>query len=751
MSGKKCLFLYLVTFIVFLTGCSQKNRELSGTETTKKENVQVSGTESGMLNVVETNWQPSFKKLNIQSLNSLIDISNGTIYVVEARADQVGKKLNYFFSNYDQEGNQTKEIQLQIEEDYHLKDFSVGKEGSILLLGEKLANSDTAGSSHLMKFDNKGNLLFSVDASSYFPDVNQLNFVELMEGPGGEIYFLENIKSKIVCLNPDGSLLRVIEESDKYISTLFFVGEDHLYGLGEMEGNKYLWGIDTGSGTIDAEGYTLKEQDVRGFLNGDASKLFVQTSRGLKDFSFEDGEGEMVIDWVTAGISSQDIKKVAFLSSASLAVITQSVRDEMETELVIFTKSDEPIQKEVLTLATLDPGPELLNQVLSYNKFSESYSVYVNNYYDASSPDMSIEDAMKRLQVDLISGTAGDLVDLESLSDLATRRSYATKGVLEDLYGWMEADPSFHKEDYLENLFQANEIDGKLYNFVPLFKIHTVFGKTSEVGEGYQWTVDEFYDFYQTNSHMALFAELTQEKFLEVVSSLSTNELIDWEERSCSFASNEFITFLKIAKSLPKQVDEFVDEMDLIYNGQVSLSLHFGYGRELTGYILARKLFQEPVSLIGFPTAGKNGSAFQNIISLGICSSSSKKEGAWEFLKSFAADTYEEQLKGTGAFWFRKDFIEQNFETISEDESILNEQIGNGVSGWQINLETPTEEDISVLRDWLYSIQWVYEYDPVIRDIIIEEARFYCAGQQEAEEVAETIQSRVSLYLKESK
>jgi len=83
------------------------------------------------------------------------------------------------------------------------------------------------------------------------------------------------------------------------------------------------------------------------------------------------------------------------------------------------------------------------------------------------------EDIRKELNQDILNGEGPDLLVLDG--DIFSCATYAGNGFLQDLYPLMDGDDEFHREDYLENILSAYELNGKLYGFISTFTIYTAF------------------------------------------------------------------------------------------------------------------------------------------------------------------------------------------------------------------------------------------------------------------------------------
>lgn len=78
---------------------------------------------------------------------------------------------------------------------------------------------------------------------------------------------------------------------------------------------------------------------------------------------------------------------------------------------------------------------------------------------------------MYRIAIDLLSGTATDLIDLSAL-DINHK---AQSGLLVNLYEFMDNDPKFNKSDYYTNIFEAMEYQGGLYAMPLSFQYDMVY------------------------------------------------------------------------------------------------------------------------------------------------------------------------------------------------------------------------------------------------------------------------------------
>ena len=188
----------------------------------------------------------------------------------------------------------------------------------------------------------------------------------------------------------------------------------------------------------------------------------------------------------------------------------------------------------------LFPGLSLIH---IFNKTNDRYKVELTEYfpYAQNVTDEEWDNAIINLNTRIISGDMPDILDMSNLSV----QIYQSKGLLEDLYPYMEHDPEIRKEDYFENVFEAISLDGKLPYLTDGAAISTMLAGEDIVAGNDGWTIQELekvLDTYGANS----INNLSGASFLKIM--LQTDgSFIDWNLGKCSFDSPEFVKMLEFA------------------------------------------------------------------------------------------------------------------------------------------------------------------------------------------------------------
>ena len=102
--------------------------------------------------------------------------------------------------------------------------------------------------------------------------------------------------------------------------------------------------------------------------------------------------------------------------------------------------------------------PVLLERnIVEFNKSQQKYHVSIRAYNDRSN-EVTTEEATTRLHLDLASGNAPDMLNLQYL-DIA---NLVDKGVIEDLRSYFETDAGIDLQDYVDSVVEAFTVDGVL-------------------------------------------------------------------------------------------------------------------------------------------------------------------------------------------------------------------------------------------------------------------------------------------------
>jgi ABC-type glycerol-3-phosphate transport system substrate-binding protein len=325
----------------------------------------------------------------------------------------------------------------------------------------------------------------------------------------------------------------------------------------------------------------------------------------------------------------------------------------------------------------------------------------------------------------------------------------------------MEKDEELADKEFLENVFQAASVGDKLYCIIPGFSVNTVVGKQSLLGDRQGWDYTEFKELMDSMPEGTQgFAETTKSSFISQIMYYCSQDFVDPATGKCNFNSPDFIGLLEYANTFPDEInyDDFdenywMNYQDQYRTGQTVLQQTNLYNVAAYKYLVFS--FGEEVSFVGYPTQSKQGNSLSISNSISVSSKSGNKEGAWEFVRTFLLDEYQES--GYDGMPVRKDiFMEKAKEAMERpyymdgDQKVEYDET-NYINGEEVIMPPLTQEQVDKVVAFIETVNKPMTYEPDLENIITEEAAPFFQGQKSAAEVAEIIQSRAQIYVNENR
>jgi len=515
---------------------------------------------------------------------------------------------------------------------------------------------------------------------------------------------------------------------------------------------------------------------------GGLGLLFIEGS-GLYEYRLETGRGNLVLNLLDHGVNTGEVLGLSLAPGGDIICVLprDSILARTAGEVVVFSKRPDhirgtmeahrpgegtpaitvdmgpPKEKETITMAVIDPSTRIKERVALFNKINLDYTIEVINYLDGRDEI----DARRQFIIDLAHSPA-DIIVLQSYGNqsIVPIQSYNRKGIFTDLYEIMDADPEFNRADYLPNIFTALEMDGRLYTIFPEFCIRVIVGKASDLGNGtIGWTLDEFMSFLDTKPGAKfIIGEWTKEDFIKnMVEFYFTDPETGW----IKFDRDAFLKILEIAARFPKTsypIESLADYHDFYFglkdgNPLMDQTVIIGGGfgarhQKISEYIN----FGEDINYKGFPSSAGSGTYFHPTMRLAISEKSSKKNGAWEFIK-FTMNVYEDSS------WWSNMYLPIKISELEADlaATLINPLYGTEneyvfyveIDGNRVTVGNNTPELNAKIMEVITTTTVVAPNDTVVREIIAEEVAFYLAGQKSPDQVADVIENRVGIYLSE--
>lgn len=487
----------------------------------------------------------------------------------------------------------------------------------------------------------------------------------------------------------------------------------------------------------------------------DEKNMLMAEGTSLYTYNLEDQSKAEYLNWMDCNISSSSVSSFGMLSDGNLAVHLNSWSNSTgasTSDIVILKEIDESEASKVTSIdvACMWVDSEVEEKAIEFNKKHDDYKINIIDYSSDIDEEAEWEDMLNSFTTAVASDTDIDIVIFNDYSQVT---NFAAKGLMIDLYELIDSDQVLKREDFLQNVLTACEQDGKLVTLPTYFSLFTVVGKAADVGTEAGWTLDEMLALLESKPEgTELFYGMTREQALSMCLSLGYNQYINWNDATCNFNSQEFIDVLEFANMFPEEFEyeEEVDEAVLMNEGKVLLTQYYlGDFEQIQMYT---EVFGGDVTYIGYPTTEGNGAmlAFNNMY--GITKNCKEKDAAWEFVREFYLPT--EKTADNYYSYYGFSVRQDDFDYYCEQAMSNNGNVG-GTWGWgsfEVEIKPATQAQVDGVKELVNgttAVSGAVSNDML--NLIKEEAAFYFSGEQSAEDVAAKIQSRMEIYLSETK
>ncbi len=635
--------------------------------------------------------------------------ANGVSYLASMTADDGGFQ----------------KLPLAVESSASLLDFAFDPKGNIWAV-----TMEDAGSYHLKKFDESGREAQTVGLTELL-DASAPSSIER------ELFMSIDVQGNICVAEKSGNTLAyMFDQAGQFLFSLSYEG-NLMTTITTAEGQ-----IGVCSSAADRMNYDLLSVDIKsrdwsedrihlgataGLYGGSTSNFYRFDSSSLYGYPAGAREGRQLFRWTDVGLGASDVH-LGELSDGRFLVLTASPdqRAELSYDLAVLSQGvDERI---VLRMVSLTAGPGVVQAVSDFNKTNSRYRIELTEYFpfEQNVSDEEWDSAVLNLNTRIISGDMPDILDMSNLPV----QVYHNKGLLEDLYPYMENDPGIHREDYFENVFTAISLDGKLPYITDGVGVSTMLADGKSMNGKTGWTLQDLEELLNTYGADSV-SNLSGAFFLKIM--LQTdNSFVDWTSGKCSFDSPEFIKLLEFACKIQEGSQKGFGEEP----GSTCVA---AYEAVLSIYHIAqyRDYFHGNLKLLGLPGSNGEYHALLPEVKIGIASAGSQKDGAWEFVRTLLS---EEHQKSCSMLPVHKGAFDAVMQAAME---------GKSVWAWLYENGRATAEDAEIARRLLSSAAYVVNDNQTLENIILEEAGEYFSGTKDVKEAAETIQNRATLYINE--
>lgn len=592
------------------------------------------------------------------------------------------------------------------------------------LVNGELKISDAISSWLVEAYSRNGKLLTSFevgDESSRWTNITSNSECILIAGGDG-----------IWAFDSNGNVLS--SHKDSYVVSSFFDNIGQANVVFNKLGKKQVGVLDIQSGKI-MRSSEIPDVTNRVMADPDGKYDFIIEMSGAIYGAKAGNDLSLIADFVDYSIIHNS-KGIIPLSDGKLLIYNSQ-------KLQLFEPSGDDGLAITLTLGTLD-SRFLSNMVEKFNASNDSYKIKIVDYSQYNLSKDSSE-GITKLNTEIISGNGPDIFDLCSLP----AAQYERAGILVDLYPYINGDEQTKNIEFVEPVVDALETDGKLYKLVPSYSVLTFVGSQ----QFFQKSALSYEQLalLSANGNDPFNRTFTKRSFLECILSVDKPAFIDLEKNCCDFDSEAFIYLLNYMNSLP-DIEEPMSESNNIMSGEQLLSHQYISGYHDICYF--NYLFNSTVCFSGVPSSQGAGGIICPYLCLGISQNCHDKDGAWQFLKQYLLDDYQNLAAEDGVpFPISKsalDLKECAFRKWAEESGEM--YVGPDNTGKDVMLhifEDEEKEAVEKIDELFTTIIGVYNNDFNLPDLIWECINPYFAGEKTAEEVAAATQSRASIYMAE--
>ena len=358
-----------------------------------------------------------------------------------------------------------------------------------------------------------------------------------------------------------------------------------------------------------------------------------------------------------------------------------------------------------------------------------------------------------------------------------------------DLYPYMTGE--IRPEDIARCVKNSYEQEGTLPVIGSFITFSSPIGRREALDGMTQWDLETFLDFYESLEEGEYLMEyLSRDSADYDLFNNHVNSFFLRDGQAC-FDDPLYLRYLAFLATLPEEGQEYFDrgvntmqsiiagetdqliveagEENLYWNGKIKLIQGYNIHSIDSIIDLCRTFNTTDISFIGYPAESGSGVNLVMQYPYSIPVTCRDPALAWEFVESVLLD---------GAVFPETDTPDNDtlrwnrFSTLWEPyfahlESLLGLRIFNGHNyglwiGWDLEtdeygcyngqpgiLQEIDEEMIGLVRHLYETAGWVSDADWELNYIVMEEESRYLAGAISAEECADIVQSRVSIYLAE--
>ncbi len=789
IKGKLAILMLFVMIASSFTGCGKNQTD--STETENKQNEETQGKDNPQLAAQEEESDdpesPDKSTAMGRYVESTMDLSeyclntlefkkqpDGGIAIADRHNDKAVSKDNGI----------TWEIQKEEwftalkEKDAYIMSIAYGADGTtgILYDANEDQEDDDIHSVGLIIRPDGTQIPFDI------PITDEEAFVSKIWISDSGRVFATTLKETIYEVKEDGSSEKFLKVSGRpelinFQGNIMIIDGSHFEGLVLYDIEKREYVEDEVLNVFVKENYKDRGYNTSDcfdiyFFPGEEGVIYLAGNKGLHRHVIGGSVVEQVIDGKLSCFSNPSylLKGMVMLPDNEFLALF------VDGKLVRFTYDPNipTVPDKKLKIYSLEENDLVKQAVTIYQ--SQNPQVYLDYEVGLSSESVTRDDALKKLNTQIMAGQGPDLLIVDGMP----LDSYIEKGLLLDLSDCFNSMES--KDKPFENIINAFKKDGSVYAIPCEIQIPLIEGKEKYVSgadslEGIANMVEEIRKDTPEADIMGICSEKGVMKLFSMVSAP------EWKTEKGELDKEIIKDFLQQTKRIydaqmdgisQKAVEDY-ERRNQNYNAYYGIKYYesdyvlimnslnivgeyrlaeFGaayYRGDLTqAFSVSRiKGFEDDkVALM----KGHSKDVFIPKTMIGINAASKETEIAIDMLKVLLGrDNQSTLYKG---FSVTEAGLEEMFKI---DESYINEDgiyssiASSGIDGKEVGMAIYwfTDEQKQLTQDWIKGLGTAYVPDTVLENAVYEEGESYMKGEQSLDEAVNEIEQRVAIYMSE--
>lgn len=447
----------------------------------------------------------------------------------------------------------------------------------------------------------------------------------------------------------DGKFLESVcsLKSDEQTGTLYVLLSGKVIMVDDSGTSTKISSYDEKSGKFKDEMQLPNSLQGAVIYPGKEYDFYLAGDMGIFGVKLGSTELKAVVHYVNSDLDVQGLNSLVESDDGNILIQAYGSGSYAENWLLEPVDPKDVADKKQITLGGHYIDFEVRSEVIKFNKESNEYRITVKDYseYDLDSDDYNSPTGLTKMNTDIVSGNAPDILFMSSEMPV---NKYISSGIFQDLTERYESDPDIPRDDFFQNILNVFKTDGKTFIMVPGFYITGIAGKEKYIGDGSGLTIQKAKEISEKMGIKTsdIFGLVTRDQVFQSAIEFSGDKFINEKNNTCDFNNDQFREILDFVKDFPTEIseDRYNDIFKQYLGDRALLGIQYLYTLYDYEY-MTRQLYGDlNVTITGFPSSQDKGAAIAAPVQIGISSSASDPDGCWSFVRRFLLPEYQEKM-----------------------------------------------------------------------------------------------------------